>query len=157
MTSAPVRDPLADHLITPQNAALLLIDYQPSQLAGVRSMDRDLLVKNAVSTVKTIKTFDIPVVHSTINVATGRGGPTLPELAGLLTDDKPLDRITTNSWEDIEFVEAVRATGRRKLIICALWTDSRPWVANPSSVNVTAWARNCSRTRSSCAQDTRPC
>jgi hypothetical protein len=40
MTSAPVRDPLADHLITPQNAALLLIDYQPAQLAGVRSMDR---------------------------------------------------------------------------------------------------------------------
>ena len=50
MTSAPVRNPVADHLLTPQNATLLLIDYQPSQLAGVRSMDRDLLVKNAVST-----------------------------------------------------------------------------------------------------------
>ena len=123
MTSAPVRDPIADHLITPQNAALLLIDYQPSQLAGVHSMDRDLLVKNAVSTVRTIKTFDVPVVHSTINVATGRGGPTLPELAGLLADDKPLDRTTTDSWEDVEFVQAVRATGRRKLILCALWTE----------------------------------
>jgi nicotinamidase-related amidase len=123
MTSAPVRDPLADHLITPQNAALLLIDYQPAQLAGVRSMDRALLVKNAVSTVSTIKTFEVPVVHSTINVATGRGQPTLPELADLLTDDKPLDRTTTNSWEDIEFVQAVHATGRRKLIICALWTE----------------------------------
>jgi nicotinamidase-related amidase len=123
MTSAPVRDPIADHLITPQNAAFLLIDYQPSQLAGVRSMDRDLLVKNAVSTVRIIKTFGVPVVHSTINVATGRGKPTLPELAGLLADDKPLDRTTTNSWEDIEFVAAVRATGRRKLIICALWTE----------------------------------
>jgi nicotinamidase-related amidase len=83
MTSAPVRDPLADHLITPQNAALLLIDYQPAQLAGVRSMDHELLVKNAVSTVRTIKTFGVPVVHSTINVASGRGQPTLPELAGL--------------------------------------------------------------------------
>jgi hypothetical protein len=123
MTSAPVRDPLADHLLTPQNAALLFIDYQPSQLAWVRSMDRDLLVKNAVSTVKAIKTFAVPVVHSTINVASGRGQPTLPELAGLLTDDKPLDRTTTNSWEDIEFVQAVHATGRRKLIICALWTE----------------------------------
>ena len=123
MTSAPVRDPLSDHLLTPQNTAFLLIDYQPSQLAGVHSMDRDLLVKNAVSTVKTIKTFEIPVVHSTINVAAGRGKPTLPELADLLTDDKPLDRTTTNSWEDIEFLEAVRATGRRKLIICALWTE----------------------------------
>jgi nicotinamidase-related amidase len=123
MTSAPVRDPVSDHLITPQNSAFLLIDYQPSQLAGVFSMDRELLVKNAVSTVRTVKAFGIPVVHSTINVSTGRGGPTLPELAALLSDDKPLDRTTTNSWEDIEFVQAVHATGRRKLIICALWTE----------------------------------
>src|ERR1700722_8680424 len=123
MTSAPVRDPLADHLITPQNAAFLLIDYQPAQIAAVRSMDSALLLKNAVSTVRTIKAFGIPVVHSTINVATGRGQPTLPDLAGLLTDDKPLDRTTTNSWEDIEFVQAVHATGRRKLILCALWTE----------------------------------
>jgi nicotinamidase-related amidase len=123
MTNAPVRDPVADHLLTSQNAAFLLIDYQPSQLAGVRSMDRGLLLKNAVSTVRTIKAFGLPVVHSTINVASGRGKPTLPELADLLTDDKPLDRTTTNSWEDIEFVAAVRATGRRKLIICGLWTE----------------------------------
>ena len=87
MTSAPVRDPLSDHLLTPENAAFLLIDYQPSQLAGVRSMDRGLLLKNAVSTVRTIKTFGVPVVHSTINVATGRGQPTLPELAELLSDE----------------------------------------------------------------------
>jgi nicotinamidase-related amidase len=123
MTSAPIRDPLADHLLTPQNAAFLIIDYQPSQLAGVHSMDRALLLKNAVSTVRTIKAFDVPVVHSTINVATGRGKPTLPELASLLEDDKPLDRTSTNAWEDIEFVQAVHATGRRKLIICALWTE----------------------------------
>ncbi len=54
MTSAPVRDPLADHLITLENAAFLFIDYQPAQLAAVRSMDHALLVKNAVSTVRTI-------------------------------------------------------------------------------------------------------
>jgi nicotinamidase-related amidase len=122
MTSAPIRDPLADHLITPQNAALLLIDYQPAQVASVRSMDHELLVKNAVSTVRTIKAFGVPVVHSTVNVAAGQG-PTIPELAGLLEDDKPLDRTTVNSWEDTEFLEAVRATGRRKLILCALWTE----------------------------------
>ena len=123
MTSARVRDPLADHLITPQNAAFLLIDYQPAQIATVRSMDHDLLLRNAVSTVRTIKTFGVPVVHSTVNVASGQGQPTLPELADLLQDDKPLDRTTVNSWEDIEFLEAVRATGRRKLILCALWTE----------------------------------
>ena len=123
MTSAPVRDQVADHLITPQNAALLLIDYQPTQVASVRSMDHELLVKNAVSTVRTIKAFAVPVVHSTVNVASGQGQPTIPELAGLLEDDKPVDRTTVNSWEDIEFVAAVRATGRRKLIFCALWTE----------------------------------
>jgi nicotinamidase-related amidase len=123
MTSAPVRDPLSDHFLTPQNAAFLLIDYQPQQLSGVRSMDQALLVKNAVSTVRLIKTFGIPVVHSTVNVASGREQPTLPELAGLLADDKPVDRTTINSWEDIEFVQAVHATGRRKLIFCALWTE----------------------------------
>jgi nicotinamidase-related amidase len=123
MTSAPIRDPLSDQLLTPENAAFLFIDYQPSQLAGVHSMDRALLVDNAVSTVRIIKAFGVPVVHSTINVATGRGKPTLPELAGLLEDDKPLDRTSTNAWEDIEFVQAVHATGRRKLIICALWTE----------------------------------
>jgi nicotinamidase-related amidase len=122
MTSAPVRDPLDDHLITPENAAFLFIDYQPSQLATIRSMDPALLLKNAVSTVRTIKAFGVPVVHSTVNVANGQG-PTLPELAVLLADDKPLDRTTVNSWEDIEFVQAVHATGRRKLVICALWTE----------------------------------
>src|SRR5689334_25094030 len=118
MTSAPIRDPLADHLLTPENAAFLFIDYQPSQLAAVRSMDHALLLKNAVTTVRTIKTFDVPVVHSTVNVASGQG-PTLPEFADLLADDKSLDRTTVNSWEDIEFVQAVRATGRRNLVICA--------------------------------------
>jgi len=123
MTSAPVRDQLSDHLLTPQNAALVLIDYQPAQISAVHSMDRDLLLKNAVSVVRTVKTFGIPVVHSTVNVASGRGKPTLPELGDLLTDDKPIDRTTVNSWEDLEFVEAVHATGRRKLIFCALWTE----------------------------------
>ena len=85
-------------------------------------MDPALLLKNAVSTVKTIKAFGVPVVHSTVNVASGQR-PTLPELAELLTDNKPLDRTTVNSWEDIEFVQAVHATGRRRLIICALWTE----------------------------------
>ena len=122
MTSAPVRDQLDDHLITPENSAFLFIDYQPSQLATIRSMDPALLLKNAVSTVRTVKTFGLPVVHSTVNVANGQG-PTLPELAALLADDKPLDRTTVNSWEDNEFVQAVHATGRRKLVICALWTE----------------------------------
>jgi nicotinamidase-related amidase len=120
---SPVRDPLGDHLLTPQNAALLVVDFQPFQLSQVQSMDRDLLLENIVSTVKLAKLFDLPIVHSTVNVSTGRGQPTLPELAELLGDNPPIDRTTTNAWEDPEYVSAVRATGRRKLIACALWTE----------------------------------
>jgi nicotinamidase-related amidase len=118
-----IRDPLADHLLTPQNAALLVIDYQPSQIAAVRSMEPDLVLRNIVSTVKTAKAFGLPIVHSTVNVASGRGKPTVPELAELLEDSPPIDRTTLNAWEDVDFVGAVRATGRRKLIVCALWTE----------------------------------
>jgi nicotinamidase-related amidase len=123
MASLPVRDPLGDHLLTPQNSALLVIDYQPPQFSAVRSMDPDLLRENIVSVVKTAKAFNLPIVHSTINVATGRSESTVPELAVLLENDPPIDRTSTNAWEDTDFLTAVRATGRRKLILCALWTE----------------------------------
>ena len=123
MAGAPIRDPLADHLLTPENAALVVIDFQPSQFAAVRSIDPDLLLENIVSTVKTAKAFSVPIVHSTVNVASGRQQPTVPELAELLEDYPPIDRTTLNSWEDADFLAAVRATGRHKLILCALWTE----------------------------------
>jgi nicotinamidase-related amidase len=123
MTSQTMRDPIGDHLLTPQNSAFLLIDWQPTQISTVQSMDQDLLLRNAVSTVRTVKAYGVPVVHSTVNVASGQQQPTVPELAELVQSDEPLDRTTMNSWEDTEFVDAVRATGRRKLILCALWTE----------------------------------
>ncbi len=107
-------------LITPQNSALLVIDYQPAQVGAMRSMDRDLLVKNIVSTVKLARLFGLPIVHSTVNVKSGRGKPTVSPLAELLAENPPIDRTSINAWEDAEFVRAVRATGRRKLIFCAL-------------------------------------
>jgi nicotinamidase-related amidase len=90
MTSKAIRDPLADHLITPQNATFILIDYQPSQFATVRSIDETLLRKNIVSTVKTVNAFGVPIVHSTVNVGSGQQQPTVPELAELLEDSPPL-------------------------------------------------------------------
>jgi nicotinamidase-related amidase len=123
MASLPVRDPIGDHLLTPQNSALLVIDYQPGQFAAVSSMDRDLLLENIVSTAKIAKLFGLPIVHSTINVTSGLAEPTVPELAELLVDNPPIDRTSINAWEDADFLSAVRATGRRKLILCALWTE----------------------------------
>jgi nicotinamidase-related amidase len=123
VSRAAVRDPLADHLITPQNSALIVVDYQQNQFRTVRSMDPELLLKNIVSTVKLAKLFGVPIVHSTVGVAAGRDESTVPELAELLDDDPPIDRTAINSWEDADVLAAVRATGRRKLILCALWTE----------------------------------
>ncbi len=122
-SSSVIRDPISDHLITLENAGVVVIDYQPAQVGTVRSMDRDLLVKNIVSTVKLARVFRLPIVHSTVNVKSGRGKPTVPPLAELLGDSPPVDRTSINAWEDADFVRAVRATGRRKLIFCALWTE----------------------------------
>jgi nicotinamidase-related amidase len=122
MTSEPVRDPLTDPLLTPQNAALVLIDYQASQLSSVKSMDHDLLVRNVVSLARLATVYNLPVVLSTVNVANGQP-PTLPELREVLPDSKEIDRTGLNSWEDVEFREAVEATGRKKLIMAALWTE----------------------------------
>src|SRR5213594_3826689 len=118
-----IRDAISDHLITPQNSALLVIDYQPAQVGAVRSMDRELLVKNIVSTVKLARLFGLPIVHSTVNVKSGRGKPSVSPLAELLGDSPPVDRTSINACEDADFVRAVRATGRRKLVFCALWTE----------------------------------
>ena len=82
MTSQAVRDALADHLITPQNSAFLLIDWQPTQISTVRSMNQDLLLRNAVSTVRTAKAYGVPVVHSTVNVASGAARSHDDELVG---------------------------------------------------------------------------
>ena len=122
MTSEPIRDPVTDHLLTPQNAALVVIDYQPSQIQAVRSIDHDLLVDNIVSVARLAETFHLSVVLSTVNVAHGQG-PTVPELKAVLSEHKEIDRTTINSWEDLEFRRAVESTGRRKLIMTALWTE----------------------------------
>jgi hypothetical protein len=87
MTSEPTRDPVTDHLLTPRNAALVVIDYQPSQLQAVTSMDRDLLTDNIVSVARLAMTFDLPVVLSTVNVAHGQK-PTIPELKAVVSDSR---------------------------------------------------------------------
>ena len=91
-TRIAVRDPLGDHPITPQNSAMVVIDYQPSQIAAVRSMDKDLLLKNTVSTTKLPKLFGIPIMHST---STSR-----PDAAGRRFSSSPsFSRITRRSTE----------------------------------------------------------
>jgi len=123
MTSFPIRDQTNDHLLTPKNSAMVFIDYQPAQISAVSSMDLQLLVDNVVRVAKIGKAFDLPIVLSTVNVKGGQK-PTVPPLREVLSREKELDRTTINAWEDKEFLEAVEATGRKKLIMCALWTEA---------------------------------
>jgi nicotinamidase-related amidase len=124
MTSQPIRDPSKDHLLTPENSALIIIDYQPVQVTSIASMDRRALVTNVVSVAKAAKLYKLPIVLSTVNVKTGGNAPTIHQLQEILPDVEALDRTTINAWEDEEFVRAVKATGRRKLIMTALWTEA---------------------------------
>jgi nicotinamidase-related amidase len=123
VTSEPTRDPLKDPLLTPQNCALVVIDYQPSQVQTVSSIDHDLLTRNIVSVARIAKAYGLPIVLSTVNVAANGQPPTIPELREVLSDLVEIDRTQINSWEDVEFRRAVDATERKKLVMTALWTE----------------------------------
>ncbi|MDR0960381.1 MAG: hydrolase [Propionibacteriaceae bacterium] len=124
MTSiTPIRDPKTDWLLTPQNAAVCIIDYQPTQIHSVNSINTSELMRNIVLVAKAAKTYGLPIVLTTVNVATTRNQDTIPPLKAELQGVPSIDRTSMNSWEDTEFVAAVKATGRKKLIMCALWTE----------------------------------
>ncbi|KQU75886.1 amidase [Aminobacter sp. DSM 101952] len=124
MTSETIRDPVKDRLLTPKNAAFVIIDYQPVQVNSIASMDRQLLLNNIVGTAKAAVAYGLPIVHSTVNVKTGLNKPPVPQLRRVLSDFPTYDRTTINSWEDVEFRRAVEETGRKKLIMAALWTEA---------------------------------
>ncbi len=124
MASAPIRDPVSDHLLTPQNAALIIIDYQPVQVNSIASMDRQKLIDNIVGVAKIGLAYGLPIIHSTVNVKTGLNKPPIPQLRKVLDGIETFDRTTINAWEDVEFVQSVKAAGRKKLIMTALWTEA---------------------------------
>jgi nicotinamidase-related amidase len=124
MASEPIRDPVKDQLLTPKNCALIIIDYQPAQVNSIASMDRQLMINNIVGVAKIGLAYGLPIVHSTVNVKSGLNKPAIPQLQKVLKDLPTYDRTTVNSWEDVEFVKAVKATGRKKLVMTALWTEA---------------------------------
>ncbi len=123
MTTTQMRDPKTDYLLTPENSALVLIDYQPMLVDGVKSQSKETLLNNVVAIAKTAKLFELPIVLSSVGVEAGYQEPTISELKTQLPDVKIIDRSTTNAMEHEGFRAAVEATGRRKLIMGALWTE----------------------------------
>ena len=110
-----------DALLTPENCVVLLIDHQPFQLSNVNSHDPTIVINNVTGLAKTAKAFGIPTILSTVNEA--RGGALFKQLQAVFPDQKPIDRTFINAWEDRRVVEAVKKTGRKKLVIAALWTE----------------------------------
>ncbi|MHA6804074.1 hydrolase [Salinifilum ghardaiensis] len=112
-----------DHLLTPDNAALVLIDYQPEQVGTVGSIGHDELMLNVTAVARAASSYQLPVVLSTVGVELGANSGTIAELRDALPPTGEIDRTTLNSWEDPDFRAAVEATGRTKIIMTGLWTE----------------------------------
>jgi nicotinamidase-related amidase len=109
---------------TYEDCALVLIDYQKEMFEVIRSeTEADLVELNVRLLAKTARALDMPIVLSTVGVAFGLNGPTLPSILSELEGIEPIDRSSMNAFEDASFREAVRATGRRRLIIGGLHTE----------------------------------
>ncbi len=103
---------------TADDCALVLIDYQKEMFEVIRSeTSADLVEMHVRLLAKTAKAFDLPIVLSTVGVGAGFNGPTLPSILSELDGIEPIDRTSMNAFEDEAFSDAVKATGRKRLII----------------------------------------
>ena len=110
-----------DALLTPENCVLLLIDHQPFQLANVNSHEPTMVINNVTGLARIAKAYGIPTILTTVTEE--RGGVIFKQVQAVFPDQKPINRTFINSWEDRRVVEAVKKTGRKKLVIAALWTE----------------------------------
>jgi len=108
-------------LLTPDNCVLILIDHQPFQFAGLRSHDTQTIINNVVGLAKGAKIFGVPTLLTT--VLERQGGYILKQLQDIFPEQKPIDRTFINTWEDTRVVEWVKKTGRKKIVMAALWTE----------------------------------
>lgn len=119
----PIRNPATDHLLTPENCILVLIDYQPEQYHTVTSSTREEIDLNVVALCKLAKAYDVPVIVSTVAVGMGVNEGTAQIILDELPGVKEIDRTGVNSWEDEDFRNAIKSSGRKKVVIAGLWTE----------------------------------
>src|SRR5882762_6321172 len=108
-------------LLTPKDSVLLLIDHQPFQFANLHSHEPTMVVNNVIGLAKTAKLFGVPTILTT--VVEERGGFLIKGLQDVFPEQKPINRTFINTWEDNRVVDAVKKTGRKKVIMAALWTE----------------------------------
>jgi nicotinamidase-related amidase len=108
--------------VTPEKCVFLLIDHQPFRLANVKSHDHTIVIDNVTALAKTAKAFGIPTIVSAVNEGR-RGGAIFSQLQAVFPDQRPINRTFINAWEDRRVVAAVTRTGRKQLVIAALWME----------------------------------
>jgi nicotinamidase-related amidase len=109
-------------VLTPQNSQMIFIDQQPQMAFGVQSIDRQTLKNNVVGLAKAAKVFNVPTTLTTVETE-GFSGYTYPELLDVFPDAKLLERTSMNSWDDKKVRDALKANGRKKVVVSGLWTE----------------------------------
>jgi nicotinamidase-related amidase len=110
-------------LLTPDNCVVTLIDLQPQMLFGVANFDRQAIINNNVALSKAARVFDMPVVLSTVETK-GFSGNMWPQIQAIFPKQTPIERSTMNAWDDERFVAAVKKSGRKKIVLAGLWTET---------------------------------
>jgi nicotinamidase-related amidase len=110
-------------LLTPDNCVVALIDLQPQMLFGVNSHDRQTIINNNVLLAKAARVFGVPVVLSTVE-SKSFSGNTWPQLLAVLAGQAPIERSSMNSWDDANFVSAIQESGKKKIVLSGLWTET---------------------------------
>ncbi len=110
-----------DALLRPQDSILVLIDHQPYQFANLNSHEPTMIVNNVIGLAKTAKVFDVPTILTT--VIEERGGNLIKGLQDVFPEQKPINRTTINTWEDPNVTDVVKKSGRKQLVLAAIWTE----------------------------------
>jgi nicotinamidase-related amidase len=109
-------------LLTPQNSQMIFIDQQPQMAFGVQSIDRQTLKNNVVGLAKAAKVFNVPTTITTVETQSF-SGYSYPELLDVFPKAKLLERTSMNSWDDKKVRDALKANGRKKVVVSGLWTE----------------------------------
>ena len=110
-------------LLTPDNCAVAFIDHQPQMLFGTSNFDRQSIINNTVALAKATRIFDVPVVLTTVETKSFSGNM-WPQLKAVFPGREPIERSSMNSWDDPKFVNAIAKTGKKKIILAGLWTET---------------------------------
>jgi len=109
-------------LLTPDNCVVALIDHQPQMMFGVAGVDRQSIINNTVALAKATRVFDVPLVLTTVETKSFSGN-LWPQIRAVLPEQPAIERSSMNAWDDKNFVAAIKATGRKKLVLAGLWTE----------------------------------